>query len=71
MTSTKFSPAYSTLMVTCTVRERLVSFGEPDNFRAARLRNFYCSYGLLQSGHHGGARGRPADETAKRARRRS
>jgi hypothetical protein len=28
---------------------RLVSLGEPDNFRTARLGDFHCSHGLLQS----------------------
>ncbi len=49
-----FNPAYSTLMLTWPgPGGRLVSLGEPDNVRTARLHDFHCSHGLLQSDHHG------------------
>src|SRR6266487_1449002 len=44
---------------------RLGSFDEPDNFRTARLDDFDCSHGLLQSDHHGSTGGSPADRAVE------
>ena len=48
-TSTKFKPAYSTLMVTWPGPGAVVPLGEPDNFRTAWLGDFHCSHWRLQS----------------------